>query len=273
VIELDEAFATALRDVLMNRVSTHSRRWHRHRGRKLAGGIVGLVLIGGGTALAAAQLSGPPGSDNVQYVASAVSVTESGTKAISLGPPPSAANRIELRLTCLSAGTFTFADGASVECEQADAGHAVTTYNLPLVVGQHSTTINAAPGERWSLVARYADVTTTAWGTNANGQTYGVANSNGTPTLIAAIATNGKTGYIYATDLKAAQPSATSPAQAATMRPVATTIPVYDSDGQTVVGKLDINRGTAVGDPPDAARPASRPTRTDRAPQPAPSKT
>ncbi|HEX3897945.1 MAG TPA: hypothetical protein VHW74_02145 [Mycobacteriales bacterium] len=244
--EVDEAFATALRDVLVHRVSAQSRHWHRHRGRKLTGGIVGLVLVGGGTALAAAQLSGPPGSDNVQYVASAVSVTESGTQTISLGPPPSEANRIELRLTCLSPGIFTFADGASVECAQADAGHAVTTYSLPLVVGQHSTTIKAAPGERWSLVARYADVTTTAWETNASGQTYGVANSNGTPTLIAAIATNGKTGYIYATDLKAAQPMATSPAQAATMRPVATSIPVYDSDGQTVIGKFVINRGAAV---------------------------
>ena len=36
---------------------------------------------------------------------------------------------------------------------------------------------------------------------NADGLTYGVANERGTPDLVAAIASNGKVGYVYSRDM------------------------------------------------------------------------
>lgn len=80
------------------------------------------------------------------------------------------------------------------------------------------------------------------WPRNASGQTYGVqGNSPIAPDLITASTTTGLTGYIYATDLDAAEgPMPTSPAQAAiwdkTHPPHVVYIPVYKSDGKTQIG-------------------------------------
>lgn len=76
------------------------------------------------------------------------------------------------------------------------------------------------------------------WGVNANGQTHGVANDNGTPDLIAAIATNGKTGYVYAHDLEQPAPTAL---QSGTPPGQTRTIPVYTSDGHTEIGQFLIS--------------------------------
>jgi hypothetical protein len=46
---------------------------------------------------------------------------------------------------------------------------------------------------------------------NADGHTFGVANSHGIPDLLAVSATNGEQGYVYASRLQCAQPEATSP--------------------------------------------------------------
>ena len=72
----------------------------------------------------------------------------------------------------------------------------------------------------------------------AHGQTYGVANDNGTPDLIAAIATNGKSGYVYARDLE--QPAPTT-LQFGTPPGQTRTIPVYTSDGHTEIGQFLIS--------------------------------
>jgi hypothetical protein len=61
-------------------------------------------------------------------------------------------------------------------------------WQLPVQVGQHATVIRAVDGERWRLTAAYAQVHTSPWAVNANGQTYGVANDNGTPDLPAVAA-------------------------------------------------------------------------------------
>lgn len=108
-------------------------------------------------------------------------------------------------------------------------------WQLPVQVGQHATVIRAGDAQRWRLTATYAQVSTSAWGVNANGQTYGVANDNGTPDLIAAIATNGKTGYVYARDLE--QPAPTT-LQSGTPPGQTRTIPVYTSDGHTEIGQF-----------------------------------
>ena len=71
-----------------------------------------------------------------------------------------------------------------------------------------------------------------------------MANDNGTPDLIAAIATNGKTGYVYARDLE--QPAPTT-LQLGTPPGETRTIPVYTSDGHTEIGQF------LIGSPVDEA--------------------
>jgi hypothetical protein len=142
---------------------------------------------------------------------------------------------LEIRLACLTAGTFLTADGASLVCDASSAGTGEMGWHLAVVAGQHSTAITAGAGERWRLVAAYSRVTDTEWGVNADGLTYGVANDRGTPDLVAAIASNGKVGYVYSRDL--IEPAPTSlqiGAPTGQMR----SIPVYTSDGHTVVGQL-----------------------------------
>ena len=113
---------------------------------------------------------------------------------------------------------------------------------MPVAAGQDSTTITATPGARWHLTATYSTVTTTAWGVNATGQTYGIANQNGTPDLVAVVATNGRTGYVYATQLTS--PAPTSPSQAiAENNSPPKTLTVYESDGKTPIGKFITRTG------------------------------
>lgn len=243
-VRLEETFATGLRATLVAEVTANHRTPRRVRPRVLAAALGVAAIVGGGAAVAATVLTGPPGSDTITAVAPVVTVTGTGTQTVALGDPPAGATRIELRLTCLTPGRFVFADGAGVRCGPSDAGSDVTTYSLPITPGQQSTTITAGPNERWHLVAQYVNDAPTAWGVNADGKTYGVPNSHGTPDLIAVAATNGQHGYVYATELQAAQSQPTSPAQAATMEPATVGIPVYTSDGHTVIGQFVIGIGS-----------------------------
>lgn len=81
------------------------------------------------------------------------------------------------------------------------------------------------------------------WPKNANGQTYGweVGSSADDPDLIGVIATNGKTGYAYWSQLN--PPGPTSPAAALAEQAANTKaqyIPVYTQDGTTVIGRFEI---------------------------------
>ncbi|MGH3626618.1 MAG: hypothetical protein ACRDRL_04145 [Sciscionella sp.] len=263
-VHMDATYAAALRATLVeqvnrSRVSSRRRRW-RYGGA----GLLALAVAGGGTAFAAGAFRGLPGSNAVTQVASAVTVVGTGTRSVDLGRPPANANSITMRLTCLTAGTFGFSDGASVTCSQQDLGTptAVTTYTVPVRLGQTTTTITASPGEHWRLTASYAHVTTTPWAVNAHGQTYGVVNSRGIPDLIAAVATNGKIGYIYASQVAHAEgPMPTSPQQAleqqAHPKP-AVRIPVYLSDGFTIIGQFVVGGGTGTPVLTSATPTASR---------------
>lgn len=201
--------------------------------------------LGPGGPAVSATASLLPGAQVVIPVTKPVTVDGAGTQRVELGNPPTGATDIDIELTCLTAGSFYFADGASVHCSDSDVGKAPTRYQLPLRPGQHSTTISAAAGQRWRLVATYTKVTTSAWGTNADGLTYGVPNAGGTPDLVAVIATNGKAGYVYAKDL--AEPAPTNPSQALQQQnqPTITIhLPVYDADGKTEIGQFDVQRHT-----------------------------
>lgn len=234
---MDERFAAALRGVLVEQVQHSKRRRARHRVLRATGFLAGaLTLVSGGIAFAVGALH-LPGSEIATKLAPPVVVAGTGTQVVQLGPPPAAAHSIDIKLTCLSVGAFTTADGAQLRCDPADVGHGAGTmeWRLPVEPGQHTTTITAGPGERWQLVATYTAVTTSTWQVNPQGQTYGVANSAGTPDLVAVVATNGRSGYAYAAQLFA------RPTQPPSGKPNASTIPVYESDGQTVIGEFVVH--------------------------------
>ncbi len=81
-------------------------------------------------------------------------------------------------------------------------------------------------------------VPTVTWPRNAKGLTYGselqATVTNQLPDLIAAIATNGKQGYVRRLDLY--RPGPTTPSQAISQNATAArSIPVYAVDGTTVI--------------------------------------
>lgn len=222
-VQIDETFAAALRAGLVEQVVTGNSKPRLLRSRRWlawAGALLGLGAAGGGIAYAAGAWS-LPGSDTVAHVAAPVTATGNGTQAVELGTPPSGTTVIDIRLTCLTAGTFSTPDGASISCDSNDLGTRSNTmsYTLPVVPGLHGTTITAVAGTRWRLTATYSTVTTSPWGINAYGKTYGVANEHGTPDLVAVIASNGDSGYVYSDQLEQAQhqgavPEPTTPSQA-----------------------------------------------------------
>jgi hypothetical protein len=87
------------------------------------------------------------------------------------------------------------------------------------------------PHEHWPKL-RSTNPLERAWGVNADDQTYGAINDRGTPDLVAAVATNGRSGYVYASQLM-------SEASGVTLN-------VYESDGKTPIGKFVLG-GTSAG--------------------------
>jgi hypothetical protein len=248
---MNDDFAVALRELLVEQ--PRRRRAERLRSRVWTGSlglrvvVAGLVIAGAGGAAAATGVLPLPGSPVNTPLAVPVSVTGSGTETIKLGPAPQGANAIQLQLRCLTAGSFTFADGSSAQCGGPDTGSELTTVTLALASGQQTASIVAGPGQRWQATAVYISATLSPWKTNANGQTYGTINQNGTPDLVAVDATNGQQGYVYATQLN--PPGPTSPAQALAEQAANSNgefIPVYESDGTTVIGRFEVAEPGAI---------------------------
>ncbi len=201
--------------------------------------------------MAAAAILNQPGGTQVAELTSPVTTTHTGTATVELGHAPRGATHIRMNLVCLSAGTFTFPDGASMSCSATDATqparYRTSEYSIPLTAKQHSVTITTSPEATWTLTATYASEHVTAWATNPRGDSYGAINGNGTPDLIAVIATNGKEGYVFATDLAHADGSDqnfTSPDQARKWQRdrqgKTISIKVYLSDGTTRIGTFGI---------------------------------
>ncbi len=216
-----------------------------------AGAVLVLTAAGGGIAYATGAFTTQPGGDAVTALASPVTALGTGTHTVELGSPPAGTTAIAIAFTCLTAGDFTFADGAGGSCDRADAARRpapLVTYTMPISPGQHTTKITATPGARWRLVATYVSVTTTAWGVNASGQTYRVQNQHGTPDLVAVIATNHRGGYVYATQFNPPSPKATAQAIAQNNTPPKTLTRVREK-------RQDPNRHVRPH-PSDWSRPA-----------------
>lgn len=108
-----------------------------------------------------------------------------------------------------------------------------------------------------STIVAFASKSPTTFSINSKGLTYGSA-LNATsreeePDLIAAIGVDGTEGYVYASDLEEKMPSSPAEAVAITKaikekkaksknnKPVVIrSIPLYSSDGKTIIGTFDI---------------------------------
>ena len=252
-VGMSPRFAQALRAELVD-ATNNSSTATRAAGQRMrrwpwrVGGAV-TVLAVCGTAYALSSIL--PGGTEVTGLSTPVVATYTGSAVIELGARPGDATGVEIGFRCLGAGTIQFPDGSRSECDRAEpmapGGGFPGGLRVPLAPGQDSIRIEASPSARWEASARYVNERVTSWEVNANGDTYGVMNYQGEPDLQAVVATNGQLGYAYTRDLNAAGgPPPRNPQEAATRTPGSVSIPVYQSDGKTVVGSFIVGGG---GDP------------------------
>ncbi|MBG6213454.1 hypothetical protein RCH23_001225 [Cryobacterium sp. CAN_C3] len=251
-VEFDPVFSAAVRHELEARASATKKRGPvlRTRIRLGAGIFVGGTLLIGGGAFASGLLP-IPGGTQVTELATTVIETHTGSATVDLGPAPNGATNIFVSLTCLTEGTFLFADGASMGCGADDEAGllGVATYSLLIAPGQDSTKISTSPGARWRIEATWVSERVTDWAVNNNGDTYGAANEKGQPDLVSMVATNNQPGFVYARELAQADGSAqaaklSSPEEALAWQKERAgktfSVTVYKSDGKTKVGEFVI---------------------------------
>lgn len=128
----------------------------------------------------------------------------------------------------------------------------VKVSRFTLVVGLGALGVGAVAGAAVTTVGRSSSTQSiskddSGFPVNANGQTYGSDSNvswNNQPDLISAIATNGMSGYISRVALEAVDGSdVNSPSQASAYMAntkSASTVPVYEQDGTTVIGSFVI---------------------------------
>lgn len=258
---MSEKFRQALRTELVRRAQLAQAPSSARRWRWITGGTLGVLLAGGAT-FATADLFNQPGAAVTSTVAEEVTVTGTGTRTIDLGPAPESATGVWVDISCLTAGSFELgADGAGLICTDADAGteQGRTFGPFPMsVLRGDAFTLTADPDAKWELTLAYVEEELTEWATNESGQTYGVENPNGSPDLIAVVATNGREGYVHRAELEEANGTAaarefSSPEDALRWQEERAgktfTVAVYEADGTTQIGEFVIEGGvgTVVG--------------------------
>lgn len=251
--QMSDEFTAAFRRALIEHVETPSRS-RRHRWL-LGGGISAVALFAGTATAAATGLLPLPGAAVVTPVSASAAGTYTGTATLQLGPAPDDATGLAVSLHCLTPGTLTLTGGAGLTCYDFDFVQSAETpefdgFFTPLTAAPNGEfTVTATAGSQWRAIVAYATSETTAWAENAARQSYGIINENGNPDLIAVIASNGAQGYVHRGDLEdadgtTAQRSFATPEDALEGQKqnagVTHTIPVYESDGTTLVGELDV---------------------------------
>ncbi|HEY0249267.1 MAG TPA: hypothetical protein VGC45_13480 [Gryllotalpicola sp.] len=241
---LDPEFASAIRDELVA-IGTKKSRLQRHqrRTRALGIGIAAVAVAAATTGAAVATNYG--GLTTVTPAGTPVTVTHTGTATIGLGPAVTGANSVIVDLSCVS-GTGKVSVPLTPGVMQnintgkviAPTGPETTEFNCGsltrgvrvtdgyLAPGSTSITITVDPDTTWKATAQYGTATTSDWGINANGQTYGAVNKkNGMPDLEPVQATNGAVGYAFTKEMLPPHQDGDS-------------VNVYESDGTTVIGQF-----------------------------------
>jgi hypothetical protein len=185
-----------------------------------------------------------------------VTFSGAGTQMVPLGSRPAGVTAVKVSLGCLDPGKIYWPDGGNMICGaddlmSPDADPTSLNYGvMDLSPDQTSIEIRATAGMSWKVVATYLHTEQTSWGVNARGETFGVENDEGTPDLVAAIATNGRLGYVRNSELM--DPEPTSPADAVAQNdayPNGRDIPVFESDGVTQIGTFHIGPGSGQASP------------------------
>jgi hypothetical protein len=241
-LEVRPAYADALRTVLLENVATKKparrRRWW------IGMTAAAVLAVSGAAGVAVAQLAFPPGTPIVTEFSEQVTGTFTGTGTLDLGAVPAGANGIEVTVTCLTPGLFTFGEFGTLVCQEGDA-NTVSWGVVPLTLDQQSTvTLETSPEAEWSIVAKFTKTIDTDWGVNEAGETYGAPKGPDNPDLVPVSATNCQRGYAYAADLESPGPDGMTwdEAQEYINGPTRfdRSVPVYTSDGKTVIGEIII---------------------------------
>lgn len=241
-VELDPTFSNAFRSAFIEEVSRRKRtRLHRIW---LGAACAGILTATGAGGIATATLNAPPGAAVYEQVGDRVSEKFTGDGTVQLGAPPAGANSISFTVTCLSDGGLQLDGYGGIPCE---SGSQTRTGAVPLTLSQQSVlSIVAEPGTEWSIDAAYSKKVVTDFGINASGQTFGTVGGSTTgeePDLIAATAMNCKRGYISRKDEAEAIPMSYSSWEEVDEYMAGEVfedkyIPVYESDGKTIIGEF-----------------------------------
>ncbi|MCS5716156.1 hypothetical protein NVV95_16540 [Herbiconiux sp. CPCC 205716] len=238
---MDPLFAAGFREALTDHVG--KRRSPRRRFAWAGVGLLSLIAVSG-AGVATASLTAPPGAPVFASLSSPVSATFTESGVLSLGAPPAEATSISFSAVCGSEGTFWVANYGGISCSANQLG-AVKRGVVDLSLWQQSTlNIELDPGLEVDVTAAFSREVQTEWGTNQAGETYGAQKQNQMADLAAATATNGQRGYVRVSEVDAAMIDPTQ----ATMEDVQRYldsgegradrfVPVYESDGTTVVGE------------------------------------
>ena len=267
----------AIRAGLIAHAAPRTRRSRRWRGTAL---VLAGALAGGGVSAAAfaatsnrpepvAQPSGQPvpplgsavpapagvipGSPIISLLGPPITQTVSAGTTTPLKPRPTSATHARVTVTVTKAGSLNFGtdragnnpSGSWSLDDITVRGQATTWYDFPLNDSVDTLYLTPAGGFAGTVTIQYLNYVPTLIGVNARGQTYGVSGSGdrGEPDLVAVVATNGKDGYANAVDLQGG-PMPTSPGDAIARQEAnqgrIRTIPVYESDGTTVIGEFKI---------------------------------
>jgi hypothetical protein len=226
-------------------IGTKRSRLQRHQRRvRILSISIAAILVAGVSTGAAIAVNAFPGSTTVTPVGVVRSVTDTGTGTLELGPAPKGATRVIVTVRCLNpqgaisikavpqvktdpfeVATFYCTGGGSVDPQGRVHPWHMKDALLP-APGSTSIIITADPGTTWTVTGRYATSSMTPWAKNAKGQSYGQCNIHGCPQLIGARATNGKDGFVLTSQFDTFQGTGY--------------IPVYTSDGTTVIGRFSI---------------------------------
>jgi hypothetical protein len=251
--QMGDGFADAFRRALITHVDAPTPARHRRRRWVLSGAIAAVTLLASTATAAAVGVLVLPESIPVTPVSSFVAGTYSGTQTVQLGPVPDDANGVVVSLHCLTPGYVGLPGGVGVTCTaddllRSDVQPAFIYDLIPLADASDGALIVTAPlASNWTILAAYSTSSSSAWASNANGESYGVVGATGPPDLIAVRNADGATGYIRRTDLERAvgivvvssAPGSTGDG-ADTFADAASSssIPLYDSDGTTKIGEF-----------------------------------
>lgn len=270
--KFSETRSDAIRDGLVAEVEGRPRRarrgWMNVAVFALSGALVGGAVSGaawasrgdGPTERAASPVASVPdntgvpapvgvipGQPIVSLLAGGGSVVVAESRSIAFEDLPDAATHVRVTVSCASAGSLSWGldaagNNPSISCNPVDVDQRRGTawYDFDLAGG---TTLYLTPTRGTYAVSwQYLNLVETAWGVNANGETFGTSKDDGrTPDLIAVALPGGDVdeyGYSRVSEMDGPMPS--TPEEAAALEHGPREVPIYESDGVTQIGVFPI---------------------------------